>query len=565
MALKALMQRKRIDLKKKERDEKRAALDELKKREADLEIAIREVSNEDEQAAVQEEVDNLISEKEQLESVVSDLDQTIADLENELSAMEAEQETEPPEGDEARSHQRAHEERSVNPMNEKDRIPGMLTRDRVFRGMTREERQEMIQRDNVKAFLDAVRGVLRSRNAGGQTRAITNIGLTIPQEFLGILRQNVLDYSKVTRHVTTQEVNGEGRVLITGDIPEAVWTECCANLNELALGFNQDAFGCWKLGGFFVICNANLEDSDLDMAAEILTTLAQSLAYTDDKTILYGNGTNMPMGIVTRLAQQSQPAGYPATARPWADLHTSNIKTIANTYTGLALFQQLVLAAGNAKGKYARGEKVWVMNEFTYNFLMAQAMNVDAAGAIVSQVNGTMPVIGGIIEVLPDSIVPDYNIVMGYFELYRRVNRAGAKYASSDEYFFLSDQTVFKATERWDGKPLIAEAFVLIGINGTAPTTSATFVGDGANEPQAILLPATASVAVGGKLTLNPTILPYGVNTTFSWVSATTAKATINSVTGEITGVSTGSSVITVTAANGLTAQTTVTVAAADA
>ena len=29
MALKALMQRKRIDLKKKERDEKRAALDEL--------------------------------------------------------------------------------------------------------------------------------------------------------------------------------------------------------------------------------------------------------------------------------------------------------------------------------------------------------------------------------------------------------------------------------------------------------------------------------------------------------------------------------------------------------
>ena len=559
MALKVLMQRKRIDLKKKERDEKRTALDELLKRESELETAIREVSNEDEQAAVQEEVDNLTQEKEQLESVVADLDQTIADLQEELDAMEAEQGTEPPAGDEGRSHDPGKEKRSVNPMNDT-----MLTRDRVFRGMTREERQEMIQRDGVKSFLGEVRNVLRSRSQGGQTRAINNIGLTIPQEFLGVLRQNVLDYSKVTRHVTTQEVNGEGRVLITGDIPEAVWTECCANLNELALGFNQDAFGCWKLGGFFVICNANLEDSDLDMAAEILTTLAQSLAYTDDKTILYGNGTIMPLGIVTRLAQESQPAGSPATARPWADLHTSNIKTIANTYTGLALFQQLVLAAGNAKGKYARGEKVWVMNEFTYNYLMAQAMNVDAAGAIVSQVNGTMPVIGGIIEVLPDSIIPDYNIVMGYFELYRRVNRAGAKYASSDEYFFLSDQTVFKATERWDGKPLIAEAFVLIGINGTAPTTSATFVGDGANEPQAILMPATATVTVGSTLTLNPTIIPYGVGTTFSWASGTAAKATVNSVTGEITGVSTGSSVITVTAANGLTAQTTVTVAAGE-
>ncbi|MBO7667999.1 MAG: phage major capsid protein [Firmicutes bacterium] len=559
MALKALLQRKRIDLKKKERDEKRAALDELEKRESDLEIAIREVSNEDEQAAVQEEVDNLITEKEQLEAVVADLDQTIADLENELSAMEAEQGTEPPDEDKARAKEPAKEERSVKPMNE-----SMITRDRVFRGMTRAEQEEMIKREGVQTFLGAVRDVLRSRSQGGHTRAINNIGLTIPQEFLGILRQNVLDYSKLTRHITVQNVNGEGRVLITGDIPEAVWTECCANLNELTIGFFQDAFGCWKLGGFFVICNANLEDSDLDMAAELLTTLGQSLAYTDDKTYIYGNGTSMPMGIVTRLAQESQPAGYPATARPWADLHTSNIKTIANTYTGLNLFQQLVLAAGAAKGKYARGEKVWVMNEFTYNFLMAQAMNVDAAGAIVSQVNGTMPVIGGIIEVLPDTIIPDYNIVMGYFELYRRVNRAGVKYASSDEYFFLSDQTVFKATERWDGKPLIAEAFVLIGINGTSPTTSATFVGDGANEPQALILPATASVAVGGKLTLKPTILPYGVNTTFSWASATTAKATISSVTGEITGVSTGSSVITVTADNGLTAQTTVTVVAAD-
>ena len=563
MALKVLLLRKKIDLKKKERDDQRAKMDGLKARESELEIAIREVSTEDEQAAVQEEVDNLIQEKEQLESVIDDLDKTIGDLEDELSALEEAQNTDPPEGgDEGRGHDPANEKRSEKPMNVPESAP-VLTRDRVFRGMTRAEQDALVQRDNVKAYLGAVRDVMRSRGQSGQTRAINNIGLTIPQEFLGILRQNVLDYSKVARHVTVQNVNGEGRILIAGDIPEAVWTECCANLNELVMGFNQDAFGCWKVGGFFVICNANLEDSDLDMAAEILTTLAQSLAYTDDKTILYGNGTTMPLGIVTRLAQQSQPAGYPATARAWEDLHSTNIITIANTYTGLALFQQLVLAAGNAKGKYARGGRVWVMNEFTYNYLMAQAMNVDAAGAIVSQVNGTMPVIGGAIEVLPDTIVPDYNIIMGYYELYRRVNRAGAKYASSDEYFFLSDQTVFKATERWDGKPLIAEAFVLIGINGTSPTTAATFAGDGANQPTAILAPATAGVTVGSSINIPVTVLPYGVDTVLSWESATPAKATVNSSTGAVTGVSSGSSVITVTAANGLTAQTTVTVSPA--
>ena len=562
MALKALMLRKKIDLRKKDLAEKRAALDDIQKREAELVISVEEVTNEEEAAVVQESIDTLTQEKEKLEESAAEIEGVIADLEAELASLEESQDTTPPD-DEARDKKPANEERSKNPMN-KSESTAILTRDRVFRGMSRAEQDDLVQRDSVKAFLGAVRDVLRSRSSGGQARAITNIGLTLPQEFLGILRQNVLDYSKLTRHVTVQNVNGEGRVLISGDIPEAVWTECCANLNELALGFNQEAFGCWKLGGFFVICNANLEDSDLDMAAEIITTLAQSLAYTDDKTVLYGNGTNMPMGIVTRLAQESQPAGYPATARTWADLHTTNIKTIANTYTGQALFQQLVLAAGSAKGKYARGEKVWVMNEFTYSFLMAQAMNVDAAGAIVSQVNGTMPVIGGIIEVLPDSIVPNYNIIMGYYELYRRVNRAGAKYASSDEYFFLSDQTVFKATERWDGKPLIAEAFVLIGINGTSPATSATFAGDGANTPQALLLPATAKVTVSGELNMRSllTILPYGVDTTLSWVSATVAKATVNSATGVVSGVSTGSSVITVTAANGLTAQCTVTVEA---
>jgi hypothetical protein len=131
--------------------------------------------------------------------------------------------------------------------------------------------------------------------------------------------------------VTVSRVNGEGRILISGGIPEAVWTECCARLNELSITFYQDAFGCWKLGGYFTVCNANLEDSDIDLMAEILLTLGQSLGYTDDKTILYGTGTNMPLGIIPRLAQTSQPAGYSPTARPWVDLHESNIRTIANT------------------------------------------------------------------------------------------------------------------------------------------------------------------------------------------------------------------------------------------
>ena len=557
MALKALLLGNELKCKRKAL----AAMDEraqaLATREAELTAAIDEVETDEQRAQVQDMVSAFEADRDAYAQERQALETAIAELETQLRAEEEQQNTNPPAGDPAPDNTH-HEERSENPMIVNERAHAD-TRARVFAGMTRAEQQEMIQRDDVKAFLASVRSCMQAK---GQKRSIQNIGLTIPQVFLGLLRQNVLRYSKLTRHITVQNVRGEGRVLISGDIPEAVWTECCANLNELDMVFYQDAFGCWKLGGYFVICNANLEDSDLDMAAEIVSTLGQSLGYTDDKTYLYGTGVNMPLGIVPRLAQESKPAAYPATARPWADLHTTNIKTIADTYTGLALFQQLTLAAGAAKGKYARGEKVWVMNELTYSFLLAQAMNIDASGAITSGVNGTMPVIGGLIEVLPDSLVPDYNIIMGFFDLYRRTNRAGEQYASSDEYFFLNDQTVFKGTERWDGKPMIAEAFVLIGINGVTPTTSATFRGDGANEPVAVLLPATATVAAGAKLQLRATILPFGVDTALTWASGTTAKATISD-SGEVTGVAAGTSVITVTTENGLTAQCTVTVTSA--
>ena len=546
MALKSLLLKKQIDNKKKELVGLRAKDADFAKREVELSSAIDEVENDEQRSAVEEMIEAFEAEKTEHENAIAELERSISELENDLAAEEAAQNTEPePEKKDGDGAERK-DDKNMNKHTD--------ARSLVFAGMTREAITEIVTRDDVKEFLTSVRSVLRK-----ETRAINNVGLLIPEVLLGLLRQNVLQYSKLYGRVTVMRVGGEGRVLITGDIPEAVWTECCANLNELSLTFYQESFGCWKLGGFFTVCNANLEDADLDLMAEILTAIGQSIGYTDDKTILYGTGSNMPLGIIPRLAQTSQPGDYSATARPWTDLHTSNIRTIANTYTGLALFQQLALAAGYAKGAYARGEKVWVMNENTYGKIVAAAMSVDASGAITSGVNGTMPVIGGIIEVLPTSIIPDDNILMGFFDLYRMVERAGEKYASSEHFRFLSDQTVFKGTVRWDGKPVIAEAFVLIGIDGTAPTTSVTFAGDGANAAQGILLPATATVAAGATLKLNPTILPYGVKTTLTWTSATTAKATVDS-DGVVTGKAAGSSVVTVTTDNGYSASCTVTV-----
>lgn len=252
-----------------------------------------------------------------------------------------------------------------------------------------------------------------------------------------------------------------------------VWTDCCANLNELSLTFNEIEMDCWKVGGYFAVCNANLEDSDLALASELLMALGKAIGYALDKAILYGNGTRMPLGVMSRLAQKVQPADYPATARPWVDLHTTNILSIPANTKGADLIAAIALDFGAAKGKYSRGSKVWVMNEATYTQLVAACVSVDAAGAIVSGVNGVMPVVGGNIEVL--DFIPDNVIIAGYFDLYALAERAGAKFATSEHVRFLNDQTVFKGTARYDGQPAIAEGFVAIGLNGVTPDATMDF------------------------------------------------------------------------------------------
>lgn len=465
MALKALMLRKKLSDAQKALNALTAKDAEFTSRESEIATSIEEAETEEEKAAVEEAVTAYETDKAAHESEKEGLEGTIRDLEEQLSAEEHAQNTEPA-PDAPAPEAPAQEVRTA------------MRKNIIFDRMNAQERTALIQREDVKAWLTEVRACMTEK------RAITNVGLTIPEVMLGLLRENVIVYSKLYKHVTVRPVGGTARQLIMGTVPEAIWTDCCANLNELTLGFNDIEMDCFKVGGFFAICNANLEDSDIDLAAELLSALGQAIGLALDKAILYGrnaSGTQkMPMGIVSRLVQTEAPTGYPATARTWADLHTSNVISItAANSTGIKLFQSLVTASGAIKGKYSRGEKVWVMNEATYTALTAEAMAVNAAGAIVSGMGATMPVIGGIVEVL--SFIPDNVIIGGYFDLYILAERAGQKFAQSEHVRFLQDQTVFKGTARYDGAPAIAEGFAAIGIKGTTPNATMTFPTDTAN------------------------------------------------------------------------------------
>ncbi len=461
MALKALMLRKKLDLKNNELRENETAFNELVKRESELEKAIEEATTDEERSVVEESVADFERDKKNLEDTKKSLEEAIAAIEKELAELEKE---------EPKDEEPKDEEPKVEESKENERKVNFNMETRTLKSMNMNERTLFLEREDVKEFISKVRTAITEK------RSIENAGLLIPTTMLPMIRAEVENASKLISKVNHVTLNGTGRSVVQGTIPEAVWTEMCGNLNELTLAFNDVELDGYKVGGFFAICNAQLEDSDYDLAEVLTTTIGQAIGKALDKAILYGTGTKMPLGIAARIGQTAKPANYSATARAWENLSTSHVIKSA----GGSILKELIKAAGTVKNEYYSDGLVWVMNEATKFAILSEAMEVNANGAIVAGMSNAMPIVGGEIIVCND--VADNNIIFGYGKAYVLGERKGVQLATSEHAKFVEDKTVFKGTARYDGQPAIAEAFAIFitDAKGTA-VTSATFAADSAN------------------------------------------------------------------------------------
>lgn len=475
--LKAILLRKKITDAKSEL----AAIEskDIETRESEIAKAIDEATTPDERSAVESAIEAFETEKRDDETKAAELKESIAAMEKELADLEEKVDTTEPEADKTDEGEtkevKPSEDNTADGAESRTSKKEYTVMEKRFADMTLAEKRTLVESAEVKSFLERV------KVAGMEKRAISGGKLLIPEVLLPLMREEAYKSSKLAQYVLVKPVKGTARQTVAGTIPEAVWTEMCASLNELDFGFNGVEVDGYKVGGFVPVCNALLADNDIDLASEIIIGLGAAIGIALDKAILYGTGTKMPLGIVTRLAQTSEPADYPATARTWVDLHTSNVKTIAATEVGKDFFKAIVAAFSNAKSKgYSKGVKFWAMNETTYTKVLAESIDVNANG-VTSQALEYMPVIGGAIVVLGDTVIADDNIVAGYGDTYLLAERQGTEIAYSEHAQFIEDNTVFKGTARYDGLPVIAEAFVAIGIEGTTPATSATFAPDTAN------------------------------------------------------------------------------------
>lgn len=464
MALRTMILRKKISDKQKELESLRSKLAELVEqaaqfvtREEELESAINEVSTEEEQKVVEEEVEKFEADKAANEEAASEVNQQISDIEGEVSEMERQLE-------EIEDQQRTVPQIPDAPAEEKQKKKSTgkrgftnMIRTRSLRQMNMAEREAFVNSDEVQELLAEIRACMKDHK-----RSISGGAYTIGEQMIGLLKEDIGDYSKLYRYVNVKKLSGKGREIVMGTYPEAFWEEFCDPIYELDQAFTKVEVDCYKVAGYFALCNALIEDSDISLVDELMVALNYAIGFALDKAILYGTGTKMPLGVVTALAADS------------AGLALTNIITIsAANSVGIKLFQSFLTGSGVADQNYSKGDMVWCMNNKTYKKIKAESLSVNAAGAIVAGVEKSMPVEGGAVVVL--SFVPDDNVVAGYFELYVLAERKGMTIDQSEHVRFIEDQTVLRGRGRYDGKPAIPSAFVVFGINNTSPTTEIDF------------------------------------------------------------------------------------------
>ncbi len=448
---------------------------------------ITETSTDEERSAVSSAVDTFEQERSANAAEIARIQGEIDTRSAEIARLEAEQ-TPPP-----ATPTVSNSDTRNNDYHERSFVPMSNPTERRWFGLTYAERDALMQSEQVRTFLKQI------REARAQQRSVNGGELGIPDGFLPILRDLTYQESKFLRYCFTTSFRGTTRQNVAGVAPEAIWTEMKDRLNEIDIDFWQLTMDGFMVGGYMAVPNSVLmDDSDLSLTTTILQALASSLAKAIDKSIWFGTGESMPVGIITRLAAQTKPTWWGSQQGDFTDLHTSNIlKLDLAAKNGVEFFRPLVAALAVAKPDYSNGTVIWVMNRKTHMDIQSRALAFNDAAALVAGVSNSIPIVGG--EIVEWEVMPDNEIAGGYMSLYRSVEREGTTIESNTNVRWLENQTCFKGMQRRDGKPAIGEAFVLVNYGNTQPTTTTTFGKDRANTAIGTLIVTTAAGSANGK------------------------------------------------------------------
>jgi len=271
-------------------------------------------------------------------------------------------------------------------------------------------------------------------------------GYLVPDEFEHTLVEALEEeniFRKLAHTITTS--SGERKIPVVATKGTASWVDEEGQIQESDDAFSQVSIGAYKLGTLIKVSNELLHDSVFNLEQYISKEFARRIGTKEEDAFFNGDGDGKPTGIFNSTGGAQVGVTAASTSAITAD-------------EVIDLFYSL--------GAPYRKKAVWVLNDATVKSIRKLK---DGNGNYLWQpalTSGTPDMLLGR-PVYTSSAVPTIEagakvLAFGDFGYYWIADRQGRVFKKLSELYAVTDQTGFVATQRVDGKLILAEAIKVL-------------------------------------------------------------------------------------------------------
>jgi HK97 family phage major capsid protein len=271
-------------------------------------------------------------------------------------------------------------------------------------------------------------------------------GYLVPDEFERTLVESLVEeniFRQLAKVITTS--SGDKKIPVVASKGTASWVEEEGNILESDDAFGQVSIGAFKLATMIKVSEELMNDSIFNLENYIAKEFARRIGAKEEEAFFIGNGTGKPTGIFNSTAGAS-------------------IGVTAASATAITVDE--VIDLYHSLGSPYRKNAVFVMNDATVKAIRKLK---DGNGQYIWQPSIAVGQPDTILNrpVKTSAYVPTIEatartIAFGDFSYYWIADRQGRSFQRLNELFAATGQVGFRATQRVDGKLILAEAIKVL-------------------------------------------------------------------------------------------------------
>ena len=308
--------------------------------------------------------------------------------------------------------------------------------------------------DYRKNFWNAMRSKVPMPNVTNALQIGTDSegGYLVPDEYERTLVE-ALEEENIFRQMAKviKTSSGDRKIPVVATKGTASWIDEEGAYPESDDSFGQVSIGAYKLGTMIKVSEELLNDSVFDLQSYISREFARRIGAKEEEAFFTGNGTGKPLGVLAATGGAETGVTAASSTAVTAD-------ELMDLYYSL-------------KSPY-RKKSVWVLNDST---IKAIRKLKDSTGQYLWQPSLTAgapdTILGRPVRTsayMPAIAAGAKTIAFGDFSYYWIADRQGRSFKRLNELFAATGQVGFLASQRVDGKMILAEAVKVLEQKGAS-------------------------------------------------------------------------------------------------